>query len=288
MTYLEFKKQATVDQPDTLNFHGIGGAEVKMKNPYAPRNIPDPTKAYKPGMTAQEKYDTAQKRIGDAAAKEYGGFFSHLRNTANDFFDEYGVVPLPGVFTPGFNPLAIGTENKVFSNPFGWMKVFKPSSWTKPSYANTPGTRTYNKQQEALSSDRVKKEVDAFVDNTTMQDKSDLMKLTPDGLKPSGNPAKDALVQRGYERMKTNAISQIWENPIKNLPSAASLFLRQYGMNQLADFAENPWGFYGTLAAVLLGGGSLLAGGGSGSNSQPIIINQGGDSRMNKIPYAVG
>lgn len=86
---------------------------------------------------------------------------------------------------------------------------------------------------------------------------------------------------------KSASWNAIKSDPFSNIPKVAGLFLRQHGMGGLADFAESPFAFYGSLLAILFGGGMLLSSG--NDQQQPIIINQGGgsyDPRMAQIPYS--
>lgn len=95
-------------------------------------------------------------------------------------------------------------------------------------------------------------------------------------------------------RLTKAAAKVMWNNvkkdPINNIPRAAGLFLRQQGLDGLADFASNPFSFFLSLAGILLSGGMLLSGAfGGGNQQQPIVINNGpqADTRMQRVPYGI-
>lgn len=108
----------------------------------------------------------------------------------------------------------------------------------------------------------------------------------------TADPFSITMSKEQEARLTKAASKAMWNNiqkdPLNNMPRAASLFLRQQGLDGLADFASNPFSFFASLAAILLGGGALLFGGLGQQEPQQVVINNGGqpDTRMSRVPYA--
>lgn len=101
-----------------------------------------------------------------------------------------------------------------------------------------------------------------------------------------------SMSQENMDQIKGSFLKGAWndikKDPIGMLPQIASMFLKYIGAGDgIANFFKNPWGFYLSLAGILLGGTALLTGG--GEQQQPnIVINNGGsqvDPRMAQVPY---
>lgn len=96
----------------------------------------------------------------------------------------------------------------------------------------------------------------------------------------------EGFTKEEWERTKPALVSGVkglavkkWkEDPLKNTPTMVSFWLKSQGFDNMAEFAENPMLFWGSLV-LLLGGtallGSALFGGSRNENKQPIIINNG-------------
>ena len=78
---------------------------------------------------------------------------------------------------------------------------------------------------------------------------------------------------------------QIKADPLNNIPKAIAMFLRMQGLDQVADFARDPFKFYAALAAVLLGGAAVL-GLGDDEERQPAPVTPQVDPRMAAVPYS--
>ena len=62
--------------------------------------------------------------------------------------------------------------------------------------------------------------------------------------------------------VQSNAWNWIKENPLENIPKVVGLWMHGKGWNTAGDWSSNPWVFYGSLAALLVGGSMLMSGGG--------------------------
>lgn len=90
--------------------------------------------------------------------------------------------------------------------------------------------------------------------------------------------------------VKGLAVKKWKEDPIKNTPMMASFWLKSQGFDSMAEFAENPVLFWGSLV-LLLGGtallGSALFGGSGDKERQPVVINNGPQPGLNNYAQSL-
>ena len=90
--------------------------------------------------------------------------------------------------------------------------------------------------------------------------------------------------------VKWLAVKKWKEDPIKNTPMMASFWLKSQGFDSMAEFAENPVLFWGSLV-LLLGGtallGSALFGGSGDKEKQPVVINNGPQPGLNNYAQSL-
>ena len=90
--------------------------------------------------------------------------------------------------------------------------------------------------------------------------------------------------------VKGLAVKKWKEDPIKNTPMMASFWLKSQGFDSMAEFAENPVLFWGSLV-LLLGGtallGSALFGGSGDQEKQPVVINNGPQPGLNNYAQSL-
>ena len=90
--------------------------------------------------------------------------------------------------------------------------------------------------------------------------------------------------------VKGLAVKKWKEDPIKNTPLMASFWLKSQGFDSMAEFAENPVLFWGSLV-LLLGGtallGSALFGGSGDKERQPVVINNGPQPGLNNYAQSL-
>ena len=101
---------------------------------------------------------------------------------------------------------------------------------------------------------------------------------------------RDANIKKLTDSAARGVWNSIKADPIKNLPVAMSMFLKHIGVGGgIADFFENPFAFYGSVLALLLGGGALIGGFGGRSSNQPTVVNnyygQQQPKGYNIVPY---
>lgn len=257
-SYQEFKKVSAL----VPGIPAFGPSEVKYKDPktnqyvdYNTYNAKNPERDYKPGMTPNQRNDAFQNRMKDAVLNEQGGFWNSMYNWWSDGFNQGGFGPI--------NPFAFGTKNPFFVPVKNYGGFLYNGVFSK-DFANEPGTASYDLRQQALSSDRMKNEIDAYVDSG---DFNDLNKMVDQNKnmksEPGENPAMEQLVSYGKTKAASRAWDLIKQNPFDNIPKAASLFLKYMGADWMADKVQSPMMFYGSLIA-LLGGGALLSNLGGG------------------------
>lgn len=99
-----------------------------------------------------------------------------------------------------------------------------------------------------------------------------------------------SMSQENMDKIKGSFLKGAWndikKDPIGMIPQIASMFLKYIGAGDgISNFFKNPWGFYGTLATLLLGGGMLLSGG-SDDDKKPVVNNYYNQpAGYNRIPY---
>lgn len=71
------------------------------------------------------------------------------------------------------------------------------------------------------------------------------------------SPAGKAFANYIKSGMQSRVWQQVRQNPLKNLPMAASLWLKDKGMGTAGNLAANPMVFYGGMMAALAGGAML-------------------------------
>lgn len=108
----------------------------------------------------------------------------------------------------------------------------------------------------------------------------------------------DGFTEEEWEKTKPALVSGVkglavkkWkEDPIKNTPMMASFWLKSQGFDSMAEFAENPVLFWGSLV-LLLGGtallGSALFGGSGDKERQPVVINNGPQPGLNNYAQSL-
>jgi len=135
-------------------------------------------------------------------------------------------------------------------------------------------------KDKALQSNGVKAAADRFIEASDISDIAAYQKKI-DEVAGSLGSSEQASAFKKYvaDGMKSKVWAGIKENPMKNLPVAAGIFLRQIGLGGAGDFMSNPIAFYGSILAALLGGGAMMLGGRGDKN---VNVNAG----YNRVPYS--
>lgn len=168
---------------------------------------------------------------------------------------------------------------------------YDPSKMTIADIANNPNAISglsealENSSQEARESFlRVTKQY-----QEAMSNKGGDATNSGNGNATASTSGAGSMSQENMEKLKGSFLKGAWndikKDPIGMLPQIASMFLKYIGAGDgIANFFKNPWGFYGTLATLLLGGGMLLSG--SDDDEKPVVNNYYNQpAGYNRIPY---
>jgi hypothetical protein len=264
MDYKEFKKQAGfgdvvswgIDKArDNFSLGTEGGPLQSLNINFRPFATNDQPADYT-GMNANQKFDTFQQDVHRAANKNIG-----IKDAYNAFSDD---VTKWGIINP-LNP--VGSVINTAKNIYNYATTGK----------STPSA-VGQLRDNALMSEGVQQAADQFIASSDISDIPTYQKRIEQMASSMPNSeAANAFKQYVTDGLKTRVWDGIKSNPIKNIPLAASMFLRQYGLGKAADFLSNPIAFYGSLVGVL-GGAKLLFGGRDGNS--PVVNNY-----YNRVPY---
>ena len=246
----------------------FGYGEVQEKDPDTGVYHPYGTvKHYDPNMSASDKLQLANEKIGDAYKQERG-LWSTLMDYNSDFMKETGWSPLSFAIAPWSGGIVSWDRKNGFDvhNPKNFWKVFTPSFWkdhhvSRGTFENTEGTASQAGHQKALNSEGVQQAIQSFVANTNADDLVEYAKAFGDKSKNTAldvtqksiiDKASPMMVQHGWDLLK--------QDPLTNLPKIISAFLHMKGMPGAANFIGNPIAFYSLLAMTVLGGMSMMTG----------------------------
>ena len=260
MNYTDFKKQAGIG--DAMSWMGNKVKEtagvwspIPMGNPlkmdsyrvFTP--FADKTTAFSSGPTANSVYGNAQ-----TADQKLDSFQKDVRNQANK---NIGFTDVAGAIKSDLQNYGINLNP--FSIKDNWNTMKK--TWNTVTGNNNEPSAWSQMKDKAINSDDVKGAADRFIQSSDISDIATYQKKVDE--MASQMPNTEAANQfKSYiaDGMKGKVWEGIKSNPMKNLPVAAGIFLRQMGMGKAGDFMSNPIAFYGSILG-LLGGGALLMGG---------------------------
>jgi len=252
MKYTEFKKQAeeTPYAPAITDPNPGAWDWFKTTSPWIPYDAssPDYSKAKNPEERVQMFMDdTAHKAVGQL------GFWG----------------PAKSFLTPGHTDTHMVDE------------AFSPDrpGFIRRNFNRLRGQRNLNTNAYDAA--------DKFIQAANPQDINALQKHMYEMESQFGKDSKNFQKFKGYvtQKLQSKVWNEVKANPLKNMPVAASMFLRQHGMGGIANIAENPVAFYGSLALALLGGGALLFGG-RGGREQSTNVNVSVPAGYSRIPYS--
>lgn len=264
MKYSEFKKAAMQKQADNIigdaaswlgnKFKQNAGiwSPIPMGNPFKVDSyrvftpFADKTTAFSSGPTANSVYGKAQ-----TAEQKFDAFQNDVRNQANK---NVGFLDAAGAAKEDLQRYGINLNPLSMKDNWNTMK----KTWNTITGKDNGPSAMSQLKDKALASDDVKAAADRFIqssdigDIATYQKKIDQM--------ASQMPNSEAANQ--FKSYIANGMrGRVWEgiksNPVKNIPAAAGIFLRQMGMGKAGDFMSNPIAFYGSILG-LIGGGLLL------------------------------
>ena len=268
MRYEEFKKQAGfgdvigwgIDKARDNFSIGTDGSLFSGFNlnwrPFATSNNP----ADYTGMTADQKFDTFQQDIHRAANKNIG--IGDAFNAVKEDAGKWGLNLNP------YHPIdSIRSAVGAVKNMYSYATTGK----------STPSALGQLRDRALLSED-VQRAADQFIASSDISDIPTYQKR----IEQMASSMPNSEAADAFKQYVTNGLqSRVWDgiksNPIKNIPLAAGMFLRQYGFGKAGDFLSNPIAFYGSLIGVI--GGSHLLFGGRGGEA-PTVNNY-----YNRVPY---
>lgn len=172
-----------------------------------------PKSSYTSDMPMSSKVSIFNKAIRDAAISDLGGVTGVIGTTIDDVGGHIG------------NTLLLS------------------DIWSTNNFSNS--------KEYAMTSRPAKYAVDDFVSNLSMDNIQDLQKNRDTYFPPDPTPGKRAVASYMTQRISSRVGTLIKEDPIKNMPKAVGLYLRDKKLNKAADYVEKPWLFYGALGLLL-------------------------------------
>ena len=272
MTYNDFKKQAGLGDAvswgfdkaksvmNPLNSVGIWSPiplgnpldvdSYRVFTPFADKTTafshskkPSVSSIYNDDMTAQQKVDAFQNDVRHQVNKNVNVGDAALAGYKN----------IAGIWSP----IPLGNPFKLDS-----YRVFTPfaDKTTAFSDSKTNGRGLFGKlTDKAMRSEDVKAAADRFVQASDISDIANYQKqIDAMASKMPNSKAAEEFKQYISKGLQTRVWDGIKQDPLKNIPVAAGIFLRQIGLGKAGDIMSNPIAFYGSILGLI--GGALLLG----------------------------
>ena len=256
-SYSDFKKEAGIG--DVASWAGnklkdsFGiWSPIPMGNPLKADSyrvftpFADKTNAFSSGPTANSVYGSAQ-----SADQKFDAFQRDVRNQANN---NIGVLDAAGAVKDDLQRYGINLNP--FSVRDNWNTMKK--TWNTITGKDNGPSAMAQLKDKAFASDDMKAAADRFIQSSDIGDIATYQKRVEE--MASKMPNSEAAKQfKSYiaDGMKSRVWDGIKQDPVKNIPAAAGIFLRQMGLGKAGDFMSNPIAFYGSILG-LIGGGLLL------------------------------
>lgn len=257
MKYSEFKKEAGIGDVASWAGNKLKGSfgiwsPIPMGNPlnadsyrvFTP--FADKTNAFSSGPTADSVYGGAQ-----TADQKFDVFQKDVRTQSNN---NIGILDAAGAVKDDLQRYGINL------NPFSMrdnLNTIKKTWNTVTGKDNGPSAMSQLKDK-ALASEDVKAAADRFIQSSDIGDIATYQKRVEEMANKMPN---SEAAQQFKDHIASGMRSKVWDgikqNPVKNIPVAAGIFLRQMGLGKAGDFMSNPIAFYGSILG-LIGGGLLL------------------------------
>jgi hypothetical protein len=256
MKYSEFKKEAGIG--DVASWAGskikdnLGvWSPIPVGNPFKRDSyrvftpFAEKTNAFSEGPTADSVYGGAK-----TSEQKWNAFQADARNQVNK---NIGVLDAARAVKSDLQSYGINL------NPFDLKGGFDTMRKTWKNITGNKEESAFNKlKNDAIASSDMKAAADRFIQSSDISDIATYQKKVDE---MAASMPNSQAAQQFKQHIANGMRSKVWDgikaDPVKNIPAAAGIFLRQMGMGKAGDFMSNPIAFYGSILG-LIGGGLLL------------------------------